>query len=108
MDLEEELFYTKLGARIASRRNIFGITQEKLGELLGLSRVSIVNIEKGKQKPSIYQLSRVADKFNVSIDAFVSNLINEVEHPTSDKILGLEIDERSIIQLSNFLNKLKE
>jgi DNA-binding XRE family transcriptional regulator len=32
------------------------MTQEKLGNLVGLSRTSIVNIEKGRQHISLHQL----------------------------------------------------
>lgn len=65
--VDELNFYISLGERISSLRNQKGLTQEKLSSLLDLSRVSIVNIEKGRQKPSVYLLFRIAYIFNISI-----------------------------------------
>jgi DNA-binding XRE family transcriptional regulator len=108
MENNETLFYKYLGAKVASERGRIGWTQEKLGKFLGLSRVSIVNIEKGKQKPSVYQLHKISNKFNLSLDTFVPIGTLEVGVVSTEKILGLEIDEKTIIQLNNFLSKIKE
>jgi len=108
MKAEEELFYKLLGSKITSERNRFGITQEKLGEILGLSRVSIVNLEKGKQKPSVYQLYRIANKFNISLDSLSSSYQSNETNKSQDNVLGREIDEKSIMELKSFLSKIKE
>lgn len=108
MKADEELFYRFLGSKIASERNRFGITQEKLGEILGLSRVSIVNLEKGKQKPSVYQLYRIANKFEISLDALSSSYQPNEKTNSQDNILGREIDEKAIMELKSFLSKINE
>jgi DNA-binding XRE family transcriptional regulator len=108
MKTEEESFYKFLGSKIASERNRFGITQDKLGEILGLSRVSIVNIEKGKQKPSIYQLFKITIQFNISLDSFSSSYISQKDLQSPDSVLGQELDEKSIMELNSFISKIKE
>lgn len=65
--IDELSYYIALGQKITELRVRNGYTQEKLAEILNLSRVSIVNIEKGRQKPSIYLFYKIAYHFNISI-----------------------------------------
>ena len=44
------------------------MTQDRLGTLVGLSRTSITNIEKGRQHVSLHQLYRIADVLGVTPD----------------------------------------
>jgi transcriptional regulator with XRE-family HTH domain len=48
-----------------------GMTQEKLGELVGLSRTSITNIERGRQHIALHQLFALAEALNIAPDALV-------------------------------------
>ena len=41
------------------------MTQEKLGRMVGLSRTSITNIEKGRQHIALHQLFDLANALNV-------------------------------------------
>jgi len=55
--IEEEVTYKKFMAwRIEQIRKEKKLTQEEFAELIGLSRVSVVNIEKGRQAISIKNL----------------------------------------------------
>lgn len=47
------------------------LTQEKLGLLVGLSRTSITNIEKGRQHVSLHQLFALAGALKVRPDALL-------------------------------------
>lgn len=47
------------------RERLDGMTQEKLGQLVGLSRTSITNIEKGRQHVSLHQLFAIAESLRV-------------------------------------------
>ena len=42
------------------------MTQHRLGTLVGLSRTSITNIEKGRQQVSLHQFFRIADALEVT------------------------------------------
>ncbi|WP_247519282.1 helix-turn-helix domain-containing protein [Bradyrhizobium sp. 190] len=48
------------------RERLDGMTQEKLGILVGLSRTSITNIEKGRQHVSLHQLFAIAEALEVA------------------------------------------
>jgi transcriptional regulator with XRE-family HTH domain len=54
-------FYQRLGARIRDRRRAKRITQEVMAAHMGLTRTSIVNIEKGRQHLAVHQLVRMSD-----------------------------------------------
>jgi DNA-binding XRE family transcriptional regulator len=55
--IEEDVSYQKFMAwRIIQIRKEQGLTQQEFADKIGLSRVSVVNIEKGKQALSIKNL----------------------------------------------------
>jgi transcriptional regulator with XRE-family HTH domain len=54
-------FYRRLGISIRDRRRQQRITQEAIAAHMGLTRTSIVNIEKGRQHLAVHQLVRMSD-----------------------------------------------
>lgn len=70
-DVNKDLFYTIVGKRIAKARKAFGMTQANTATELNLSRVSIVNIEKGRQHISLIQLWVLAKAYHVSIQSLL-------------------------------------
>ncbi|HTX80892.1 MAG TPA: helix-turn-helix transcriptional regulator [Streptosporangiaceae bacterium] len=54
-------FYTRLGEQIRGRRRAKQLTQEGVAAHMGLTRTSIVNIEKGRQHLAVHQLVRISD-----------------------------------------------
>lgn len=61
-------FYKKLGVKIKSIREQTGLAQEKLAVLLGISRVSLSQIENGERKISAEEIVTLAKIFNLSSD----------------------------------------
>ncbi|SMF72728.1 DNA-binding transcriptional regulator, XRE-family HTH domain [Paenibacillus uliginis N3/975] len=59
------------GHRIAELRENNGWTQEELSEAIGISRASLSHYEKNRRKPNLETLTRLADKFHVSIDYII-------------------------------------
>ena len=57
----------KLGSKIKTLRNEAGLSQEKLGELTGLDRTYISDIERGKRNPSLKSLEKLAKALKISI-----------------------------------------
>lgn len=53
-------FYREFGRKLCEARRAAKITQEALGQAIGLSRTSIVNIEKGRQPVPIDIAVRIA------------------------------------------------
>lgn len=64
---EQKVFYEKLGACIRQARTTAGLKQETFGDFLGLSRASIVNIEKGRQHPPIHLLWVIAKILKIDV-----------------------------------------
>lgn len=60
---------TDLGSRIRNYRESRGLNQEALAGLLGVSRPTLSLIENGERKLSAEEIKRLADIFNVSVDA---------------------------------------
>jgi DNA-binding XRE family transcriptional regulator len=64
--VEEDVTYKKfVGWKIEQLRKNKSLTQEELSDKLGLSRVSIVNIEKGRQDLSLRNLQNICELFNI-------------------------------------------
>lgn len=60
--------YIALGKRIREARKNRNMTQEKLGELCGLSSAHIGHIERGTRVPSLETVFRISQELNVSLD----------------------------------------
>ena len=54
--------------RLAALRKEKGISQADLGEILGVTRWSVLNYEAGKNRPDYEGLMTLADYFEVSLD----------------------------------------
>ena len=77
-------FYKKLGTKIRNIREQTGLAQEKLADLLGMSRVSLSQIENGERKISAEEIAMLARVFNLS----------------SDLLLDLEKDMKVVLEKS--------
>lgn len=82
--------------RLREIRKSRGLTQEELGDLVGLTKASISFYESGKQDPGVDTLKRIADVLNVSVD----NLLGREEqgedgtlHTAEARILANGIDK---------------
>lgn len=65
-------FYLQLGRRIsAARQAKEGLTQARLAAAIGLSRPSMVNIEKGRQPLKVHQLVVLADALGLDLGDLV-------------------------------------
>lgn len=73
-----EDLYKKLGKRIKEIREAHGLTQEKIAELLDISRPTVSQMENGDRKITAIELKRLSEIFNLSADALL-DLENEPE-----------------------------
>jgi transcriptional regulator with XRE-family HTH domain len=62
----QDVFYAEVGQRIRHARDRRGLTQEGLASLVALTRTSITNIEKGRQKLLLHTLVDLATALQVA------------------------------------------
>ena len=88
-----------IGKRIKKLRESYGITQKKLGEILGYSEARISYIESGKRPINKLDLHKIANIFKVSVDYFLSSPnISYSNHFRAEKTdEGKEIIDNSIM-----------
>lgn len=65
--------YVEAGRRIRDIRRASGISQERLASAIGLSRTSITNIERGRQKLLLHTVSEIAAILKVPVHDLVPN-----------------------------------
>ncbi len=63
--------YIKLGKRIKEFREQSGISQQRLAELLDISRPTISQIENGERRISADELIKLSEIFNLSVEGFL-------------------------------------
>ena len=62
----------KMGKFIAALRKEKGLTQEKLGEKLGVTNKTVSRWENGNYMPDVEMLSLLSEEFGVSINELIS------------------------------------
>lgn len=97
----KEKMIMNLGNNILELRKRMQLSQEKLGEKVGVTRQTISNWELGQTTPDTYQLIALSKALNVSIDILVDNDIQnlleqkfnnvELEIETNNKLLKISI-----------------
>ena len=82
--MDQEAFYQEVGRRIrdARTRRKPPVTQEGLAAVVSLTRTSITNIEKGRQKFLLHTLADIAGALHMQ----TSELLPESEGPLVDNL----------------------
>ena len=105
----EEQFYIELGAKISSIRKDKGIGQEVLADFLQMSRPSVANIEKGRQRPSVITLALIANFLGVEVSKLIPSISNIDINTLS--LRGVDIEENNQItkeSLNSFLQSIRK
>ena len=97
-----------IGARIKQLRRMQTpeMNQEKLGEALGLTRTSITNIEKGKQKLTVDTLYKLCDIFSVEVTDLIPTFASVAIAQETKVVVG----DRSFevpAKTAEFMNSLR-
>lgn len=104
--LNEDLFYEQIGERIRAARIEAGINQEVFSQLLNLTRGSVVNIEKGRQRPSIYLLVTISNILGVDYIDLIPIELNISRVPKIKKN-NVEVNFDDVVSSSIDLNNQK-
>jgi transcriptional regulator with XRE-family HTH domain len=85
-------FYAEVGRRVRMAREAAGLTQDALADQVDLSRTSVTNIEKGRQKIALHTLCKVASAVGVEpATLFPSGARSERGHASqksADRVLA--------------------
>ncbi len=73
----QENFYGMIGTLIKEERVKNGFSQEVLADYLSLTRASIINLEKGRHRPSIHQLIMIANLLNIQYTELIPKVTPE-------------------------------
>jgi transcriptional regulator with XRE-family HTH domain len=97
LGFSEDDLYMAIGGRVRAARERVGLTQEALGELVGLGRTSITNIERGRQRMTVHTLFGLAAAVGEVPAALLPNPLSDPV-PALDSVIGLSDEERQWIR----------
>lgn len=91
-----------IGSKIKKARTKLGLTQTDLGNLIGVSKVSICGYEKGARTPSIELILKLVDILNINLEEIlgIDSLVVS-EEDESYKMLVSKEDIQIIKELRN-------
>ena len=78
-----------VGGRIRLRRTLLGMSQEKLGEAIGLTFQQVQKYERGANRVGSSRLFDLARVLDVSISYFFEDMPNSVEEKSPSKLMGM-------------------
>lgn len=83
----------KIGGEIKKQRELRKLAQEDLGNLIGVTRGSVCNYERGTSLPSLECFIAIGEHFNISLDILAGReLQNEIK--LLAKLLEEAIEEK--------------
>jgi len=85
---DHRVFYEEVGRRIrdARKRRRPALTQEGLAKLVSLTRTSITNVEKGRQKLLLHTLADIAGALQVDVATLLPGSGKEVDSRLEDAL----------------------
>ncbi len=94
-----------LGKKIRQLRKSNNWTQEQLSEKLGINAKSILRIESGKTFPTVQNLEKLAEIFNIEVaELFVNHYLRDVNSLKEYIYNSLEnMSDREIRNVYNFI-----
>ncbi|RYE27488.1 MAG: XRE family transcriptional regulator [Sphingobacteriaceae bacterium] len=96
LDKEQQTnFYEIIGDKIREARKLRNMNQDLLADRLGISRVSLGNIETGKQRVPLHVLLDICESLNVTMNDIVpqnvksdnlidQSILNKIKRETED------------------------
>ena len=98
--------------RLREIRNLKGISQRQLGKLIGVAGTVISKYERGVCDPSIENLVKMAEIFNVSVDTLVGHNSKILDMSTLDENrqyviskVAYNLDDISVAKLIGYMDK---
>lgn len=80
-----------------------GFTQKKLAEMLGLSKNSICEWEKGRCEPSIEMLKKISEIFHIDLNSLLELDETSLSKPVLTKV-NLSVPEKELLRVYRSLS----
>lgn len=99
-------------AKIKTIRQQNSLTQLQMGEIIGVSKVSVSGYESGKRVPDLATLTRIADHFNITVDYLlgrekISNMNADIVKEPNLPYIAFDHEKREELSLDE-ARRLKE
>ena len=94
----DHTFYAEVGNRIKRARETLGITQDALASLVSLSRTSITNIEKGRQKLLLHTFVDFVAALQVSPDELLPERNTQLQQALDELLKDHPVKEREWVK----------
>ena len=65
--MQQPLLNISIGKRVKTAREKAGLSQERLAEIIGKTKDTVSNIERGRNMPTLETMQRICDGTNVSV-----------------------------------------
>jgi len=99
-----------VGTRIKRMRMRHGISQQQLGDLIGVTKVSVCGYETGTRTPNVETLESIADAFGISIDYLLGREVPIINDENKKYVGSISVDDVMLIQelrhYPNLYNKI--
>lgn len=79
---------------LAQLREQSGLSQQDVADKLHIARATYINLESGKKSPSLDELKKLADIFEVGVEALISD--KKISEPLVPDLVELNDDEEEI------------
>lgn len=97
--------YRRIGELIRAAREKAGLTQEELGQRIGLTRTSITNIENGRQNIQVHTLYSIASVLDTSPHAFLPLLEVPSSNELQEQLRSAAVDPQERQWIEGVLNQ---
>lgn len=94
LETQADAFYAALGRNVRRAREDAGLTQEQLSKNVHLTRASIANLERGRQRISAFHLILIA----TAVGADVGALAPAVSPTLSPELEGADPEHLALLQ----------
>lgn len=99
-----------VGKRLKEIRMQRGLSQQRLGDMIGVTKVSICGYENGTRVPTIDNLVKLADSLNTTIDYLLGRDVSVINEENKSYIGSISYEDIDLIMelrhFPNLYNKL--
>ena len=87
-----------IGKRIRDMRIEKGLSQQELGDIIGVTKVSICGYENGTRTPSLETFALLADTFGTTTDYLLGREVPIIFEDTKEYVGSISSDDIELIQ----------